>query len=499
MSAVTAGAAATRTTSAGAAAAGTVVDLVGRAEALFASALDGVRFGLLDDAGAVAVMAALERHGRRVDAARVGSAADVGERSRPGLGHDSLAWRLGCGNPLELITRITLVSGRETGRRMRLGGFVGNRMAGASFLPPLYPAVAAGLSSGALGVDAAEVIVTALAQMAHRCAPDDLLTAERALVATATGTITEETEGLPGAGIAFAADLMRGQAQQWQARIDPDGAAPNDPIAEPRSNIGFGLPRQGLYPLRGGVTPELRGVMNVIFDTYLSAHAAPAFPTAQEQARIDAGEVIPGAECASDDRTGGQKRADILRAVFAAASSDSKTPRMGGAAPVVSLHVNAVDLADDSGVGWVDGVDAPVSLRTVKQMICAGGYQKIVLGPDGELLHLGGKERFFTPGQRRALAARDGGCVIPGCAIPAHWCEVHHVVPWQHGGRTDTDNGVLVCWYHHHSIDTSGWEIRMIRGKPQTKAPPWLDHSRAWRPAAAHRATRARPATPKRN
>jgi hypothetical protein len=46
-----------------------------------------------------------------------------------------------------------------------------------------------------------------------------------------------------------------------------------------RSNIGFGAFRDGLYPLRGGVTPELRGVMNGIFDTYLSGILNPTHTT----------------------------------------------------------------------------------------------------------------------------------------------------------------------------------------------------------------------------
>ena len=71
---------------------------------------------------------------------------------------------------------------------------------------------------------------------------------------------------------------------------------------------------------------------------------------------------------------------------------------------------------------------------------------------------------------------------------------MHHVIPWQFGGKTEVENGVLLCWYHHHTIDTSGWQIRMIRGKPEIKAPVWLDASRSWRPAATHRATQSRPA-----
>jgi hypothetical protein len=101
---------------------------------------------------------------------------------------------------------------------------------------------------------------------------------------------------------------VRGLAAQWQARLDPDGVAPNESVAEPRSNVGFGQLKNGLYPLRGAVTADLRGIMNGIFDTYLSAHAAPAFPTEEEQALIEAGELVPGAEAAAsgDDRNGGE-------------------------------------------------------------------------------------------------------------------------------------------------------------------------------------------------
>ncbi|TFC59710.1 HNH endonuclease, partial [Cryobacterium sp. TMT2-15-1] len=252
--------------------------------------------------------------------------------------------------------------------------------------------------------------------------------------------------------------------------------------------------------LRGGVTAELRGIMNALFDTYLSAHAAPAFPTAEEQARMASGQLIPGAEAAalSDDRDGGQKRADILRGVFEAATRDAGTPTMGGAAPTVMIHVNQADLAADQGVGWIDGVEAPISLVSVKQALCAGGFQEILFGENNEVLALSTENRFFNRAQRRALAARDGGCTIPGCTIPAAWCEVHHVIPWYRGGKTTIDNGVLLCWYHHHTIDTSGWQIRMVRGKPEVRAPYCYDPTRTWRPAGEHRAgpPRSRQARP---
>ncbi|TFC25805.1 HNH endonuclease, partial [Cryobacterium sp. MDB1-18-2] len=186
--------------------------------------------------------------------------------------------------------------------------------------------------------------------------------------------------------------------------------------------------------------------------------------------------------------TSGEKRADILRALFEHAARDEDTPSMGGSAPTVMVHVNAADLASGVGVGWVDGVEAPVSLKTVHQRICDGGFQGVLFGANNEVLKLGPERRYFNRAQRRAITARDGGCIIPGCNAPAHWAEVHHVKPWAKDGPTTVDNGVLLCWFHHHSIDTSGWEIRMVKGSPQVRAPGLIDPQRLWRPPNRHRA-----------
>ena len=61
------------------------------------------------------------------------------------------------------------------------------------------------------------------------------------------------------------------------------------------------------------------------------------------------------------------------------------------------------------------------------------------------------QDRLFNATQRRAISLRDGGCIIPGCSIPAAWSEIHHVKEHQTGGETETCNGVLLCWFHHHS------------------------------------------------
>ena len=121
------------------------------------------------------------------------------------------------------------------------------------------------------------------------------------------------------------------------------------------------------------------------------------------------------------------------------------------------------------------------SATAVEQQLCSNGYQRVTLNRAGGIISLTTTRRCFNRAQRRALAARDGGCVIPGCHTPAWACEAHHVPPWEHVQTTDVNGGVLLCWYHHRTIDTSGWHIRIHRGAPEVMPPPGLGPQK-WTP-----------------
>jgi hypothetical protein len=57
--------------------------------------------------------------------------------------------------------------------------------------------------------------------------------------------------------------------------------------------------------------------------------------------------------------------------------------------------------------------------------------------------------RTFTDAQHRAAAARDQGRRRAGCDKPLHQCSLHHVEPWEAGGRTDIGNLVIKCDHDH--------------------------------------------------
>uniref|UniRef100_UPI0018EC33AA hypothetical protein n=1 Tax=Cryobacterium sp. N22 TaxID=2048290 RepID=UPI0018EC33AA len=303
--------------------------------------MDSIDVNALSDPEVVALTQMVERTGRPVDAARVATATVVGYRSRSALGRESLAWRFGATHQNDLLIRLTGTSVPEMKRRVALGEKVAPRAWSGAVLEPVFPFVAAAMAAGEIGIDAAEAIVTGLADYKVHGRFDANQTqvdgGEAALVESATGSVFGRTRGPndPGsesdgdtgagtdtdvvctgpikrlgasAGFTFPADRIREMAATWQAVLNPDGAAPNDAVFEAKSTFSFGKLTQGLHPLRGGVTPELKGIMQTLFDSFLSARRAPAFPSAEEQQRIEAGELVPGEIL--DERDGGQKRAD---------------------------------------------------------------------------------------------------------------------------------------------------------------------------------------------
>jgi hypothetical protein len=61
---------------------------------------------------------------------------------------------------------------------------------------------------------------------------------------------------------------------------------------------------------------------------------------------------------------------------------------------------------------------------------------------------------------RRAVTLRDKHCAWPHCGRPAAYCDVHHIVHKQDGGKTSLSSCVLLCQFHHDvCIHRWGWKI----------------------------------------
>jgi hypothetical protein len=198
-----------------------------------------------------------------------------------------------------------------------------------------------------------------------------------------------------------------------------------------------------------------------------------------------------------DTRSRAQKQHDALTAALGIAARHGDMPTLGGAAPTLVVSVAAEDYATGRGWAHIDGIDTPVSVAAARHTACGGTVQRVLFDPEGRIVGIGSTDRLFTPAQRRAITLRDGECLIPGCHVPATWCEIHHVTEHARGGPTSTDNGVALCWHHHRTLDTSGWEITMRNGTPHVRGPAWWDPNRTWRTPTSPRTT-SHPAKPPR-
>ncbi|TQJ30901.1 HNH endonuclease signature motif containing protein [Microbacterium sp. SLBN-146] len=428
----------------------------------------------MTDAQLVEFVRLVESLGRRVDAARLIVASEVDDRCRPERGAARLCERMGCGSAVELLTSLTGIRTTTARHRTRAARPIASTTSlTGDVVPAPFPRLRAALDDGLVGLDTVAVITTTLGPIVERCHPAGLAAAEEALVADAVGT--PDTAGLD-------AESTLVQARVWSLALDPDGVLPEYERAERRRGLVLGRVRDGLVPLRGELLPDVAAQLQQLIHAHLSPRVAdrtsdatrgPVFVDSEAMSSDDA-------EPSHDLRTRSQKQHDVLASVLAVAARAAETPTLGGAAPTLLVTISAEDLETQSGVAFIDGTDQPLPARVARQIACAGGTQHAVYDETGRIISLGSPHRVFTAHQRRAIMARDGGCVIPGCHVPAFWCEVHHALEHSRGGPTHTDNGMLLCWHHHRTLETSGWAVRMTDGVPEVRAPSHIDRSGAW-------------------
>lgn len=111
------------------------------------------------------------------------------------------------------------------------------------------------------------------------------------------------------------------------------------------------------------------------------------------------------------------------------------------------------------GLAWLPH-HGPIPANQIRHLACDARIIPALLGSDADIIDLGRAQRLVSPAMRKALIARDGGCLTPGCTIPATWTEAHHIIPWSQGGQTSITNSVLLCSYHHHQVHNGRLTIR---------------------------------------
>lgn len=171
----------------------------------------------------------------------------------------------------------------------------------------------------------------------------------------------------------------------------------------------------------------------------------------------------------ADTRSAGQRRADALIEICAQVLRHGTLPDSGGHRPQLSYLLPA---------GWAAGQPAPTLIDTltaeltgtgfraaqlcavgawtgpqtrarIESTLCDARISRILLDARGQVHGLESLTGEVTRAQRRALAARDGGCTTRGCTRPPAGCDTHHLTARADGGATAVHNLALLCRRHH--------------------------------------------------
>jgi hypothetical protein len=316
----------------------------------------------------------------------------------------------------------------------------------AAALHTELPATADALTTGAVNVEQAQVITTAVAAVpaGHRTAGETHLIGQAA-------TFGPRELGILG--------------QRLFEVVAPDEAEQQALAALSRSE-------ERAYHSRDLRLSDMPGESRVRLTGWLDRESAAAIRAALDPL------CAPGAgrHSGPDLRTPGQRRADALVEICRLATACGDLPDNGGDRPQIVVTINLDTLRTQLGAATLDD-GTPLSATTARRLACDAAILPAILAGTSQVLDVGRERRLFTGPLRRALVLRDQGCAFPGCDRPPRWCDGHHITHWTDGGPTRLTNAVLLCGHHHRLIHHNHWQIRInpTDGLPEFIPPTYID------------------------
>jgi Domain of unknown function (DUF222) len=158
------------------------------------------------------------------------------------------------------------------------------------------------------------------------------------------------------------------------------------------------------------------------------------------------------------------EKQSFLRAHALLALLDGKGARLGR--PEITVVEDYTNPHPDGKptLDWGADVDLPRELlAALRPRACVYSIKVrngVVIEAPGTV-NLGRTTRLANRAQRRALRGLYATCAIPGCRVRYSRTKLHHVIWWEHGGRTDLDNLLPVCEQHHQNIHHNGWLVAL--------------------------------------
>ncbi|TNM70278.1 DUF222 domain-containing protein [Streptomyces sp. NP160] len=337
---------------------------------------------------------------------------------------------------------------------------------------------------------AAGRISTDVASLARRTLDSLPRRIQRAHAAEADHLLATTLPGLTHAQAAIACEVL---AQ----KLDPSRADRGfDPDAIDKRYVHLTTHEDGSVDVRGHLDAVTGAELKAAIDHYAKPDPTVTAPPADQsrQGSLGTGTGADGQGAAGvrrgragvavrDERTAPQRRADALGLLARLGRTSDET--RGGEPPRIIVTATADQLTGVPGSGRAtcETTRRTLSTSQLQHLACTALLHTVTLscqGPTAAALALGRSVRLFSGAQRRAMLARDGGCVVPGCTAPPGWLEAHHTHEWAAGGPTDVDAGVLLCGRHHVLVTVGVWAVRMVDGAPQVRPPASIDPLQRW-------------------
>lgn len=294
------------------------------------------------------------------------------------------------------------------------------------------------LTRGAFSTDHAAVIAAALNRLPDACTPEQVAEVERHLV--------KQAERLsPG--------QLRRVARRAIEVIENDPQivdATQEAQLETEEERAYRLARLTLHDNGDGTTTG-RFVVPTLHASALRKVLDAI--TAPRRAHLGASIAHAGDIRHDDPERGAKLRGLAFCEIVEHLPTDHLSSTVNATLLVTIDHER---LAGASGAAGLD-VGEDISAGEARRLACGAGILPAVLNGPSQPLDLGRRTRLFTESQRAALSLRHETCAADGCLRPFAWCEIHHRQPWAAGGKSDLDNAVPLCWFHHRRIHDFGY------------------------------------------
>lgn len=347
-----------------------------------------------------------------------------------------------------------------------------------------YPAILEAMGQGRMDQSAAQLLARQMATVADH------------VVAVVQHEVVADYLASIESGERLGNRAVKARVDQIIAAHDADGIRERSRAAAEQRGMHISKGSDGMATIWAHLATEEAAVLAEAIDARVAEHRA-----AEAEAAASATSAAPQTEQSTADASTdesfyslAERRADALMSLvcgdLSPHSGDGATPTPLRPTVTVIAPTGDAGAADAFGCAGADGasgpeagpgVDVPGGTRVEFARTGPAALQALLdmlATSDGATLErvdptVGAADtsagaRRYRPSAAlaRRIRLRDGTCRHPGCAVPAEYCDLDHVTPFDHAdptrGGTTTECGLAALCRRHHRFKTfSDWQYAL--------------------------------------